>query len=87
MAQFKLSSLTNLDLMRLYAKVLAELRQRGVVRTRNNPLADYTEWLVSTKLGLQLDGNSKVGYDATGEGGLRYQSRGAALANQKNRSS
>jgi len=80
MEQLNLRKLTILGLMRLYSKVLIELNQRGVVRTRNNPVADYTEWLVSTKLGLQLDGNSKVGYDATGEGGLRYQIKGRCIS-------
>jgi hypothetical protein len=32
------------------------LRARSEIRTQNNPVADYAEWLVSKKLGLELTG-------------------------------
>lgn len=75
----ELSSLTNLELLRTHASIIEELRQRGVVRTTNNPIADYTEWLVSTKLGMQLTGNSNSGYDATDSAGTRYQIKGRRI--------
>lgn len=57
-----------------YAMILNSLHSAGVVRTYNSPVGDYAEWLVSTKLNLQLEKNSEKGYDAVDvESGLRYQ--------------
>lgn len=70
------------DLLRLYAEVLEELRHRGITRSTNNPAADYTEHLVSTKLGLTLGGNSASGFDAVDSDGRRYQIKGRRLTPQ-----
>jgi hypothetical protein len=67
------------ELLALHADIGGELKRRGVCRTANNPVADYTEWLVSGKLGLRLDGNSRAGFDATDRGGVRYQIKGRRL--------
>jgi hypothetical protein len=57
-----------------YADILNSLYAEGVVRTYNSPVGDYAEWLVSTKLGLELQKNSEKGYDALDKKtGLRYQ--------------
>lgn len=70
------------DLLRLYTEVLDELRLRGVTRSANNPAADYTEHLVSTKLGLTLAGYSESGFDAVDAHGDRYQIKGRRLTPQ-----
>ncbi len=49
------------------------MKAQGVIRTRNNPVADYAEWLVSQRLGLTLMPNSYTGHDAVGPGGERFQ--------------
>ena len=65
---------SSVELMNLYAEILAELNRRNVVRTYNSPVGDYAEWLVAEKLGLVLEHNSQKGYDAYQPGtGLRYQ--------------
>jgi len=58
---------------------LDELKERKVVRTRNNPVADYAEWLVTQRLGLSLERNSKRGHDATDQSGKRYQVKSRRL--------
>jgi hypothetical protein len=63
------------ELLQLYTQVLGELRNQGVLRTKN-VLGDYTEWLVAEKLGLTLSGNSTAGYDAVDNEGYRYQIKG-----------
>ena len=60
-------------LLELHAEIINELKRRRVVRTRNNPIGDYAEWLVSRALNLTLAGNSAAGYDATDAKGQRYQ--------------
>lgn len=57
-----------------YAAIINSLYSAGVVRTYNSPVGDYAEWIVSTKLNLLLEKNSKKGYDAIDDAsGIRYQ--------------
>ena len=67
------------ELLKLQATVIDELKKRGVVRTRNNPVGDYTEWLVAKSLCLELADNSAAGYDAIDEKGARYQIKGRRI--------
>jgi len=64
------------ELLRLHASVIDELKLRRVVRTKNNPVGDYAEWLVSKTLQLKLAGKSVRGYDATDADGTRFQIKG-----------
>jgi hypothetical protein len=70
------TELTIAELLVTHSAVLDELRRRAVIRSKNNPTGDYTEWLVSTKLGLTLETKSVKGFDATDSRGLRYQIKG-----------
>ena len=64
---------TNEQLLIDYAKVLDELIERNVLRTRNNPVADYAEYLVQEKMKCSLQPNSKSCYDAIDSIGNRIQ--------------
>ena len=79
MTEFDWEALTVSELLRCFADILDELKERKVVRTRNNPVADYAEWLVSQRLRLLLERNSKRGYDATDHSGKRYQIKSRRL--------
>ena len=70
-------------LLRLHASVINELIRRKIVRTRNNPVGDYTEWLVSKTLGLELIKSSASGYDATNKVGTRFQIKGRQVMTHK----
>lgn len=70
---FQIEKMSVPDLLQTYALVLEELRARGIVRTSNNPIGDYAEWLVAKQLGLELSANSTASYDATDNKGIRYQ--------------
>ena len=61
------------ELLQLQASITTELMERGVVRTRNNPLGDYAEWIVARALNLTLARNSEIGYDAISKRGIRFQ--------------
>lgn len=71
-----LEELEAIDLLRLHAKATEELKRRKVVRTNNNPLGDYTEWLVAKQIKLNLSENSKAGYDAISDAGVKFQIKG-----------
>jgi hypothetical protein len=66
-------ALSDRDLLRAYADLMKELRTRGVIRSSNNPVADYAEKLVAVKLGLTLQAKSVKGHDALDAQGIRYE--------------
>lgn len=80
----QLNKLTVKDLLKLQADATNELKLRGVVRTQNNPLGDYTEWLVSKALNLELQTNSKAGYDGISKDGKRIQIKGRRVTFKNN---
>ena len=61
------------ELLQITGKILDELTTRKIVRTSNNPVSGYTEWLVSERLGLTLCGNSEKGFDSTDQRGVKYE--------------
>lgn len=80
-----LNELTPKQLLQLQAQINNELQVRDIVRTQNNPFGDYTEWLVANKLNLSLANNSKAGYDAFDEHGVKIQIKGRRVT-PKNKS-
>jgi hypothetical protein len=66
-------------LLALYSAIVEELHGRGVVRSTNNPVGDYAEYLTARAFGLSLAGNSSIGYDAVSDGGIRYQVKSRRL--------
>lgn len=71
-----LTSFTETELLQMHAGVIDELLRRGVVRTGNNPIGDFTEWLVCERLNLVLQPNSRASYDGIDSAGVRYQIKG-----------
>ena len=63
-------------LLQTQANIILELKEREVVRTKNNPIGDFTEWLVAQAYGLELANNSKTGYDAIDAAGSKIQIKG-----------
>lgn len=74
--RFSLHAHSVADLLALYADVLTELRARNVIRSTNNPVADYSEWLVAKAFGFTLASKSVAGYDMEAPDGTRYQVKG-----------
>lgn len=64
------------ELLALYTQLLSELTARQVLRSSNNPVADYSEWLTARAFGLALAAKSVAGYDAEAADGTRYQVKG-----------
>lgn len=80
-----LAYLQTKDLLKLQSEVMSELRSRGVIRTMNNPVGDYAEWLVASALNLKLATNSASGYDAESEAGKKIQIKARRLSNNKSK--
>lgn len=83
-AGLSLPGMSPKELLKLQAAIIRELRERGIVRTQNNPLGDYTEWLVAKVLGLELQSNSQAGYDALTSDGIRIQIKGRRVTATNN---
>ena len=66
-------------LLALYSAIVEELHGRGVVRSTNNPVGDYAEYLTARAFDLSLAGNSSIGYDAVSDDGIRYQVKSRRL--------
>lgn len=62
-----------------YAAILAELRERGVVRTANAPLGDYAEHLAHRVYGGTIERNSKKSYDIEAADGKLVQVKARTL--------
>lgn len=74
--RLNLSTMDVRDLLLTHAALIEELRNRNVIRSSNNPVADYTEWLVASTLNLSLVGKSSAGFDAFDELQNRVQIKG-----------
>jgi hypothetical protein len=79
-----LKKLSVIELLQLHSAILDDLKQRKVVRTRNNPVGDYTEWLVAKGLGFELAKNSSAGFDATDTKGNKIQIKGRRINSKSN---
>lgn len=63
-----LTSASLADLFRLYGHILDELTDRDVIRTRNQPLGDYSEWLTGRALNARRAVNkSEKAFDLTAD--------------------
>jgi hypothetical protein len=79
------ADLRTAELLRLFCGILSELRRRGVIRSSNNPVADYTERLVATALSLDLQSKSTTGFDGADRKGKKYEIKGRRVT-KENRS-
>ncbi|MFJ4397457.1 DUF6998 domain-containing protein [Pseudomonas sp. NPDC089396] len=68
-----LASMEIKDLLKLQSDVIDELKNRGILRTKNNPTGDYAEWLVASALSMKLAKNSSAGHDAETDAGKKIQ--------------
>lgn len=67
------------QLLALHASVIEELRERGVLRSANNPTGDLAEYLFCSAFGWTQKANSAKAFDATGDDGARYQIKGRRI--------
>jgi hypothetical protein len=77
------SALSVAELLQNYGAILDELRHRKIVRSANNPLSDYAEYLFCTIFRWQQLQNSSSGHDAVDKKGNRYQIKARRLHTPK----
>lgn len=79
----KILKMSEKDLLLLNSEIMTELKNREVIRTRNNPIADYCEWLVAMKYKWKLENSSNQGFDAVDNAGRRVQIKCRTAINGK----
>lgn len=67
------------ELLGLWGSLMAELNERGVIRSDNNPIGDYCEFLVAAHYGVRPEDSSNAGYDVRTPAGERVQVKGRRL--------
>ncbi len=78
-AQRDLTRLTPPGLLALHARIMDELRLRGITRSANSPTGDLAEYLFCKAFGWKQAGNSSANVDAIAPDGTRYQIKGRRL--------
>jgi hypothetical protein len=76
---FDFSQGSDSELLTAYSQLMQELRRRNVVRTSNNPVADYAEGIAAERLHLRQVGKEEKGFDALDVPGYRYQIKGRRI--------
>lgn len=66
-------------LLALHAAIMEELRERGVLRSANNPTGDLAEYLFCKAFAWTQEANSKKSFDAIDDACKRYQIKGRRL--------
>lgn len=61
------------ELFKIYNKVIFELKELGVIRSKNNPVGDYGEFLAEKIFGLTRAAKDSKGYDLIDNEGKKYQ--------------
>jgi len=61
------------ELPALWSETLQEMRLRNLIRSHNNPVADFAELYVARHFEGTLAAKSMAGYDVLGPDGTRYQ--------------
>ena len=77
--QNELSNAKDRELLQLYRDVMEELRSRKLIRSSNNPVADYAEKVAVERLNLSRAGKENRGYDALDKQKRRYQIKGRRI--------
>jgi len=75
----KLRNMDERKLLELYSELMEELRDRELIRTSNNPVADYAEKMAVDYMGLTRLGKEERGHDAVDKYKRRYQIKGRRI--------
>jgi len=71
--------MNDLELLQLYSHLMEELRERDIIRSSNNPVADYAEKVAVEWLKLTRVDKEERGYDAVDSETKRYQIKGRRI--------
>jgi len=67
------------SLLNLYSDLMEDLREKQLIRSSNNPVADYAEKVAVDYMGLHRAGKEERGYDAIDDNRRKYQIKGRRI--------
>ncbi|HEX8753958.1 MAG TPA: hypothetical protein VF731_11125 [Solirubrobacterales bacterium] len=73
MAKFSFEEISDAELIELYGSVMEELRERGIVRSANNPIADIAERIIADHYGVDPEPPNSKAYDVVAKDGTTIQ--------------
>ena len=80
MFEINLEIMNEQSLLNLYSDLMEELRNRELIRSSNNPVADYAEIIAVESLDLSRADKEARGYDAIDEDNdIKYQIKGRRI--------
>lgn len=79
-----LRSLSEGELLRLYATLIKTLREKGITQSGNSPVADYAKKRAIQTLGLVRADKRARGYDAEDRDGNKYRIKGRRITRHNN---
>ncbi len=71
-----------LGLLRVYETIMQELKASGVLRSNNNPLTDFAEFLFAETFDWELTPKSTKGHDAIDKQEIRYEIKARRLSQE-----
>jgi hypothetical protein len=75
----KLKNMDEQRLLSLYSELMEELRDRELIRSSNNPAADYAEKIAVEYMGLTRLGKEEKGCDVVDKNKRKYQIKGRRI--------
>lgn len=78
-----LKEMSPIDLLKLHTQIIDELKYRKVAKTRNQPIAEYSKWLVRNKLKLNDVNNPNEKYDGYDDKGKKYLVRSRQIIDNR----
>ena len=79
----ELTNMSPKELLILHGQILDELKKRGIAKTRNQPISEYSKWLVRNKLQLKDVQNPNEKYDGIDKDGYKYLVRSRQIIDNR----
>jgi hypothetical protein len=76
--------MSEIELLRMYGSIIDELELRNVSKTRNQPIAGYSRWLIKNKLNFFEVDNPNEKYDLYDSRNNKYLVRSRQIIGNKN---
>lgn len=78
----QIESLSQIQLLQLYGRIIETFQERKICTTNNPPLGEYTEWLISRAFNItERPKNSNKGFDLKDKK-IKYQIKARRIASE-----
>ena len=78
-----LKDMSPVELLKLHSQIIDEFKIRGIAKTRNQPISEYSKWLVINQLKLHDTKNPNEKYDGIDNLGKTYLVRSRQIIDNR----